>query len=227
FQPEPAEHRRDLRPAAVHHHRVDADQSQEHHVGGERALEFRVDHRVAAVLDDHRAAGEAREPGQRLDERAGLAQRDAEVARPDPLAHVEYAEFSWTYASDRSLVATVARAEPACRSTATATARPDRSTVDLSAPAAPPTHTGTPLTLTSTSSGSNAAAVVPMADRMRPQFGSLPKNAVLTRLLRAMARPTSTASSSLAAFTTAIWMSFVDPSASDSNWAARSAHAAV
>ena len=47
-------------------------------------------------------------------------------------------------------------------STVTVTARPDRSTLDRSAPAAPRTHTGTPLTLTSTSSGSNTAAVVPM-----------------------------------------------------------------
>ena len=80
---------------------------------------------------------------------------------------------------------------------------------------------------TSSSSGSKAAWVVPMAASTRPQFGSLPNSAHLSRLLRAIARPTSTASSSLAAPVTSIATSLVAPSASASSWAARSAHTAA
>ena len=96
-----------------------------------------------------------------------------------------------------------------------------------SSAAAPPRHTQMPLTATSTPSGSNTAVVVPTAARMRPQFGSLPNSAVLTRLLRATVRPTSTASSSLAAPTTSIATSFVAPSASARSCWARSWQAAV
>ena len=49
-------------------------------------------------------------------------------------------------------------------------------------------------------SGSNAAWVVPAAASTRPQFGSSPYSAHLSRSERAMLRPTSTASSSVAAF---------------------------
>ena len=49
---EPVEHRRDLRSAAVHDDRLDADVAQVDHVLGERALQLGVDHRVAAELDD-------------------------------------------------------------------------------------------------------------------------------------------------------------------------------
>ena len=45
---------------------------------------------------------------------------------------------------------------------------------------------------TSSRSGSNTAAVVPTAARIRPQFGSPPKMRGLDRLLRATALPTST-----------------------------------
>src|SRR5664279_4141372 len=51
---------------------------------------------------------------------------------------------------------------------------------------------------------SNAASVVPIAASTRPQLGSLPKIAALNRLLRATERPTTTASSSLAAPMTSI-----------------------
>jgi hypothetical protein len=45
----------DLRAAAMHHHRVDAHQLEQHHVLGEVLLQRRVGHGVAAVLDDHGA----------------------------------------------------------------------------------------------------------------------------------------------------------------------------
>ena len=99
--------------------------------------------------------------------------------------------------------------------------------MDRSSPASPPRQIQTPLIATSTPSGSNAARVVPIAERIRPQFGSLPKNAVLTRLLRAIARPTSTASSSLAAPVTSIAMSLVEPSASARSCSARLSQTAV
>ena len=67
---------------------------------------------------------------------------------------------------------------------------------------------------TSTSYGSNSAPVVPIAASTRPQLGSLPKIAALNRLLRATDRPTSTASSSVAALTDSIAMSWLAPSAS-------------
>src|SRR3546814_18972513 len=50
---------------------------------------------------------------------------------------------------------------------------------------------------------------------------SLPKIAALKRLLRATERPTSTASSSLAAWVTSMRMSWLAPSASDCSCSAR------
>ena len=88
-------------------------------------------------------------------------------------------------------------------------------------------QTSTPLSETSRSNGSNAAVVVPMAARTRPQFGSRPNTAHLNRLLRATERPTSTASVSEAAPTTSTAMSCSDPSASRMSCWARSWHTAV
>jgi len=69
------EHAFDLRPAAVHDHRVHADQLQQHHVMREAALELIVDHGVAAELDDDRLAVEALDIRQRLGEDARLLRR--------------------------------------------------------------------------------------------------------------------------------------------------------
>ena len=65
----------DLRPAAVHDHRIHADQLQQHHVVGEAALEALVGHGVAAVLDDDGLAVKALDVGQRLGEDLGLVNR--------------------------------------------------------------------------------------------------------------------------------------------------------
>ncbi len=91
----------------------------------------------------------------------------------------------------------------------------------------PARHTWTPLMATSMPYGSNAAPVVPTAARTRPQLGSLPNTAALKRLLRATARPTSTASSSEAACTTSMAMTWEAPSAAACSCSARSAHTAV
>src|SRR5262249_14671638 len=95
--------------------------------------------------------------------------------------HVEYAEFSWTYSVVRSVVRIVAAAGPADRSTVIVTSRGLRSTLDLSSAAQPLRHTHTPLIATLIRSGSNAASVVPTADSTRPQFGSAPAMAHLSR----------------------------------------------
>src|SRR5262249_21745887 len=118
--------------------------------------------------------------------------------------HVEYAEFSCTYAALKSVVSTVASDRPADRSIVTRTSLPLMSTIDLSAPLAPPWQTQTPLIATLSSSGTNVALVVPMAASTRPQLGSSPVTAHLNRLHLATARPTATASCSLAAPTTSM-----------------------
>jgi len=69
---EPVEHRRDLRPAAVNHHRLQPGGPQEHHVLGEGPFQVVVDHGVAAVLDHRDRPAEALQPGQRLDQHSGL-----------------------------------------------------------------------------------------------------------------------------------------------------------
>jgi hypothetical protein len=101
----------------------DAAGPQEHHVVGEGAAALLVDHRVAAVLDDHDVAVELLEPRQRPGEdgdlggvalgvvgahdaggadppaRRGRGLLDADVGGRGVLhgaAHVEYAEFSCT-----------------------------------------------------------------------------------------------------------------------------------
>jgi hypothetical protein len=78
---EPFQHRRDLRPPAVHDDRVDAREPQEHHVPGEGLLQLLVDHGVAAVLDDDDPAVEALQPGQRLGEHTGLLPRPLQPGR--------------------------------------------------------------------------------------------------------------------------------------------------
>ena len=75
FLPSLAERLLDLRPAAVHHHRVHADQLEQHHVLGEVLLQRRVGHGVAAVLDDDGLAVELADVRQRLGQDLGLVAR--------------------------------------------------------------------------------------------------------------------------------------------------------
>ncbi|CKS80187.1 Uncharacterised protein [Mycobacterium tuberculosis] len=63
---EPPQHGGDLRPPAVHHDGMDAAVAQKRHVGGERAPQRVVGHRVAAVFDDDDLAVQLLEPGQGL-----------------------------------------------------------------------------------------------------------------------------------------------------------------
>jgi hypothetical protein len=89
---EPVEHGRDLRPTAVHDHRLDADVPQVDHVLGERPLQIGVDHRVAAELDDDDLAREPLQPREGLDQDMRLQLR----AVLPLVVHEEYAEFSCT-----------------------------------------------------------------------------------------------------------------------------------
>ena len=61
---EPLEHLIDLRPAAVHHHRVQSHILQQDHVGGEPFFQRRIGHRFAAVLDHDRLAREGPDIGK-------------------------------------------------------------------------------------------------------------------------------------------------------------------
>src|SRR5690606_9932626 len=57
-----------LRTAAVHDHRIDADQFHHHDVAGEAVLEVLGRHGMAAVLDHHGLAAEALDVRQRFDQ---------------------------------------------------------------------------------------------------------------------------------------------------------------
>ena len=127
----------------------------------------------------------------------------------------------------RSVVKMTADCGPADRSMVIVTSFGVRSTLPRSSPAAPWRQTHTPLTATFSRSGSKTASVVPTAARIRPQLGSSPPMAHLTRLLRATARPTVTASCSLTAPMTSMVIIFCAPSASSWSWRARSAHTSV
>jgi hypothetical protein len=59
----------DLRAAAVDDHRVQPDVLEQDHVAREGVAQLLVEHRRAAVLDDHGAAVELADIGQRLEQR--------------------------------------------------------------------------------------------------------------------------------------------------------------
>src|SRR6185437_10878064 len=225
LHPEPAEHRVDLRAAAVHDDRAQPGVAQEHQVLRERQAQRLVGHGVTAVLDHDRLAVEPVQPGQRLDQRARLGRGVLDPAIDD--GHVEYAEFSCTYSLVRSVVRMTAECGPADRSTVIVTSLGFRSTLDRSSPGAPWRQTQIPLIATFSRSGAKTASVVPTADSTRPQLGSSPPMAHLSRLLRATARPAVTASASEAAPTTSMVIILPAPSASRWSWRARSAHTSV
>ena len=75
FLAEPVERGFNLRAAAMHHHRVHADQLEQHHVLGEVGLQRRVGHGVAAVFDDQRLAVELADVRQRLRQNFSLVAR--------------------------------------------------------------------------------------------------------------------------------------------------------
>jgi hypothetical protein len=62
----------DLRAAAMHHHRVQADQLEQDHVAGERRFQDWVGHGVAAVFDDHGLVPETLDIGQGFGDDLGL-----------------------------------------------------------------------------------------------------------------------------------------------------------
>jgi hypothetical protein len=74
---------RDVRPAPVHHHGIHPDVLEQHDVARELLLELLVDHRGAAVLDDHRATMEVADVGERLEESGDVAHQ------PCPFTYLE------------------------------------------------------------------------------------------------------------------------------------------
>ena len=79
---QPLHQRADLRPAAVDDDGADADEAHQHDVLGEQVegvVVGRPGEGVAAVLDDHRLAGEAPDVRQRLDEDVGDGAVDRRV----------------------------------------------------------------------------------------------------------------------------------------------------
>ena len=69
---EPPQHLGNLRPAAVHHNRVDADLLEEDDVAGEGISGCRVAHCVAAIFDDEGPAGVAAHIGKGLRQNGGF-----------------------------------------------------------------------------------------------------------------------------------------------------------
>ena len=73
--PSRVEHVGDLRPAAMHDDRVDADLLQQHDVARERISAAGIAHRMPAIFDDEGLAGIAAHIGQRLGQDRGLDRR--------------------------------------------------------------------------------------------------------------------------------------------------------
>src|SRR6185437_8179875 len=121
----------------------------------------------------------------------------------------------------------MAECGPADRSTVIVTSFGLRSTLARSSPGAPCRQTQIPLIATFSRSGWKTASVVPTALSTRPQLGSSPPMAHLSRLFRATDRPTVTASASEAAPTTSMVIILFAPSASSWSCRARSAHTSV
>ena len=71
---EPVQHRRDLRAAAMHHHRIDRGLLQQHDIAREGACGFLLAHGVAAVFDHHDFLVVALHMRQRFGEDPGLVE---------------------------------------------------------------------------------------------------------------------------------------------------------
>ena len=69
---EPLEHGRDLRPAAMHHHRIDRGLLQQHDVAGKGFCGFLCAHGMAAIFDDDGFLVILLHMRQRLGQYAGL-----------------------------------------------------------------------------------------------------------------------------------------------------------
>jgi hypothetical protein len=72
---EAVKHRADLRAAAMHHHRVDADGLEHDDIAREGLGGAFVAHGVAAIFDDERVPSKTLDVGQRFAHRFGGAQQ--------------------------------------------------------------------------------------------------------------------------------------------------------
>jgi hypothetical protein len=96
---EPLHVARDVGAAAVDDHGVKPDVLEQDDVGGESLLELLVSHRRTAVLDDHRAAVELADVGERLEERANAG---GGIGCGSLSHQVVYSELIRTYSAVRS-----------------------------------------------------------------------------------------------------------------------------
>ena len=168
--------------------------------GANACLQLGVDHGVAAVLDHDGRAVEALQPGQRLDQDRRPSRRPAQPGSSTGVGRSRRVGRVLVHVGVRQVGGPDRRGpSPSRRSTVTVTSRPDRSTLLRSPAAAPPWQTQHPVDRHVDPVGLERGVGVPTAARIRPQFGSLPNSAVLTRLLPGTPRPTCTASASLAA----------------------------
>ena len=86
LQPELADQFRNLRTAAVHDYRVDADQIEQHDFARKALAQLRGLHRVPAVLDDERFAAKAPNIRQRLQQHVSSIVRNLFHALKEPLS---------------------------------------------------------------------------------------------------------------------------------------------
>src|SRR5258708_2592518 len=211
---------RDLRAAAVHQHRIDAESLQPDDVVEHGAL-FADG---ATDFDDNRLADVLADVRQRFEQRLGFL-----VDRELGDGHVEYELFSTTYASVRSHPQARASLLPRPRPTRICTSAPcicARASSFETPVRMPSRATWTEPIHSAARAASTWADELPTAAKMRPQLGSSPCSAALTRLEPTTARAAARASASLAAPVTSTWSSFEAPSPSAAILRARSVHTA-
>ena len=187
LHPEPLHVARDVRAAAVHHHRVHADVLEEHHVARELLLQLRVDHRGAAVLDHDRLTVELPDVRERLEERCDISHERVLRVEVDVLG-AEVAE------EDLGLAALAGHRERRTRPRA-----PLTSSAGAGSTTSPADTTWWPSISRSTTNGSPGGHTWPAAWRMRPKLGSPPWRAVLTSGELAIERATGSTASGAAA----------------------------
>ena len=142
--------------------------------------------------------------------------------------HVEYSELKRTYSVFRSVVQWVAEPgpKPTCRSIEVSLL--DRidslTTLASNSKGSPASNNGMELIFSAVRLGWIGTPAKPAAETMRPQFGSPPVIAVLTKLLSAMLRAIASASAWVLAPWTQISIRCVAPSPSSGIIFARSMH---
>jgi len=79
FDVQPLEQVADLRTTTVHHHRIHADRLQQYHITSKTLFELLISHRVTAVFDYQRLAGEAADIRKCLTKDTGIIHRSFDI----------------------------------------------------------------------------------------------------------------------------------------------------